>query len=99
MEKLDLTNIYKHKVYTLSRFQLYLLYFFILSFLVWLLETAYGYMVLGHFTKRGFFVGPICPIYGVGGLIFIQLLEKYNSNEYSSPIKLFTDSIFIFTCF
>lgn len=98
MEELCLTNIHRRKTYTLSKFQSYLLYFFILSILGWLLETVYGYIVLGHFTKRGFFTGPICPIYGVGGLIFIKLLEKYNSNRNSSPIKLFADSIFIFTC-
>ena len=50
-------------------------------------------IVLGHFTKRGFLFGPICPIYGYGALILIIFLEKYKSRK----IKLFTYSAIIFS--
>ena len=59
----------------LTKFQCYLTYFFIFSFVGWLMETIYSYFVLGHFANRGFLFGPVCPIYGFGGLILILFLE------------------------
>ena len=47
----------------LSRLNTCILYFFIFAFIGWLLETFYSLYELGHFTKRGFLLGPICPIY------------------------------------
>lgn len=77
----------------LNKFQTYILYFFLFAFIGWCLETAYCIIVLGHFTKRGFLFGPICPIYGYGALILIIFLEKYKSRK----IKLFTYSAIIFS--
>ena len=52
----------------LSKIQYVVLYFFIYAFVGWLMETLYSLLVLGHFTKRGFLFGPICPIYGFGAI-------------------------------
>ena len=41
----------------LPRFYLYFLYFLIFSVIGWLLETAFSFYALGHFTKRGFLFG------------------------------------------
>lgn len=79
----------------LTKFQCYLWYFFIFSFLGWAMETIYSYIVLGHFTSRGFFYGPVCPIYGCGGLILIIFLNKFKDN----PFKLFFYSIIVFSIF
>ena len=79
----------------LTKFQYYLFYFFTFSFLGWSLETVYSYIVLGHFINRGFFFGPICPIYGFGALMLILFLNKYKTK----PIKLFLHSILIFSIF
>lgn len=96
MEELSLT-VTNNKIYNnkLTKIQCYISYFFIFSILGWILETIYSYIVLGHFTSRGFFFGPICPIYGFGALILILFLDKYKNN----PIKLFFYAIIIFSIF
>lgn len=41
-------------------------YFFIYSFLGWMLESLLNTLRQKTFVNRGFLVGPYCPIYGVG---------------------------------
>lgn len=84
MEKNKINNIYN-----------YIIYFFIFSVFGWILETVYCFIVSGHFTNRGFLYGPLCPIYGWGGIILIVLLSKYKNNT----LKLFTYSAIIFSVF
>lgn len=72
-----------------------LLYFFIYAVLGWILETFYALGTLGHFVKRGFLYGPLCPIYGWGAVILISCLKKYKSK----PLKLFIYSAIIFSVF
>lgn len=72
-----------------------LLYFLIYAFLGWLLETFYAITTLGHFVKRGFLYGPLCPIYGWGAIILISGLKKYKSNS----LKLFFFSAIVFSIF
>ena len=72
-----------------------LLYFFIYAILGWILETFYALGTLGHFVKRGFLYGPLCPIYGWGAVILISCLRKYKAK----PIKLFIYSAIIFSVF
>lgn len=79
----------------LSRFYTLLLYFLLFSFLGWLLETFYSLYELGHFTKRGFLYGPLCPIYGWGALILILYFSKYKGKS----IKLFFSAAIIFSIF
>lgn len=93
MKQTNSEMIQKNK--KLSKFQLYLLYFFLFAFLGWLMETAYSVVMLGHFTKRGFLYGPLCPLYGYGALILIIFLGKYRKNSF----KLFIYSAIIFSVF
>ena len=79
----------------LSKFYIFLLYFLIFSFLGWVLETFYSLYELGHFTKRGFLYGPLCPIYGWGALILIMFFNKYKGKS----IKLFIYAAIIFSIF
>lgn len=74
---------------------MYILYFFLFSCLGWILETLYSFVVLGHFTNRGFLYGPICPIYGFGALILIIFLGRYKNKA----LKLFTYSAIVFSIF
>ncbi len=46
------------------------LYFYIYSFLGWVYESILVSVREKQWTNRGFLIGPICPIYGAGGLIF-----------------------------
>lgn len=71
------------------------LYFFIYSFIGWVLETIYAFLVLGHFVKRGFLIGPICPIYGFGAVLLILLLK----NCKGKPLSQFLIAGFGFTVF
>lgn len=66
-------TVSKKKV-KLNRIQLLILYFFLFAFLGWVMETLYAIYNLGHFVKRGFLYGPICPIYGYGALMLIIFL-------------------------
>lgn len=79
----------------ITNFRFLLLYFFLYAFTGWLLETIYGFGVLGHFTKRGFLFGPLCPIYGFGAVILISGLKRYKSNS----LKLFCYSAVVFSVF
>lgn len=47
----------------------------------WLLEVLYN-LVFGdkRIVNRGFLIGPYCPIYGVGCVLIILLLSKYQSH-------------------
>ncbi len=87
--------IEKKKTKKLTKTQTYILYFFLFAFLGWCMETIYGFIVLGHFTKRGFLYGPLCPIYGYGALILIVFLGKYRNQSF----KLFVYSAVIFSVF
>ena len=51
------------------------MYFFICSFIGWLLEVAYAFSVYGTFVDRGFLRGPICPIYGYGAVIMVLITD------------------------
>lgn len=45
--------------------------FFLYSFFGWVYETALVSIREKQWSNRGFLIGPICPIYGFGALIFI----------------------------
>ncbi len=60
----------------------YVTYFFIYSFLGWIIETIYAIFVHGHFVKRGFLYGSICPIYGFGAVLLIIVTKKLYKNAF-----------------
>ncbi len=70
-------------------------YFFIYSFLGWLIETIYAMFVHGYFVKRGFLFGPLCPIYGFGAVVLILATKKL----YKKPFLKFLIATIAFTLF
>ena len=54
--------------------------FCIYSFLGWVCETIYCSVPKGEFVNRGMLSGPVCPIYGVGALLILYLLEPFHSS-------------------
>lgn len=54
-----------------------ILCFFIYGFLGWCTEVAYAAFKEHKFVNRGFLNGSICPIYGFGVVIVVQLLDPY----------------------
>ncbi len=73
-----------------SNFML-ILYFLIYSFLGWIMESIYCFIVDKKFVNRGFLIGPVCPIYGVGCMFIILFLDKYRED----PIVLFCMAVII----
>ena len=46
----------------------FLIVFYLMSFAGWILESIYANMKDGKWQNRGFLYGPLCPIYGIGGI-------------------------------
>lgn len=60
-------------IYELS-WQIIFLLFISFSFIGWASEVTYVGIFSAHkFINRGFLHGPICPIYGVGGILILSL--------------------------
>ena len=79
----------------LPRIYLYFIYFLIFAVIGWLIETCFSFYSLGHFTKRGFLYGPLCPIYGWGALILIMFFSTYKKHSF----KLLIFAAVIFSIF
>ena len=54
--------------------------FLIYSFLGWCVEVCFVAVTSGRVVNRGFLNGPVCPIYGVGMLGALLLLEPVSEN-------------------
>lgn len=54
--------------------------FFTYAFLGWCVEVVYCGLSEGHFINRGFLNGPVCPIYGVGGVLVVLCLTPISGN-------------------
>ena len=50
----------------MQQIAMYIMLFFIYSFLGWLMEVGVFLVTKHKFVNRGFLIGPICPIYGYG---------------------------------
>lgn len=70
-----------------------MLCFFIYGFLGWCTEVAFAAGKERRFVNRGFLNGPICPIYGVGVVAVVVLLEPYKNNL----LVLYVASIIVVT--
>lgn len=61
------------------------------AFLGWLMEVVWTLITNKKIVNRGFLIGPYCPIYGVGCLLLITLLDRYKNDI----IVLFIMSIIV----
>ena len=62
-------------------------YFTIFSILGLVIETLYCYITCNGKieSRKGLLIGPFCPIYGIGAIVIIALLNRYKKK----PVKLF----------
>lgn len=71
----------------------YVLYFFILSIIGYIYETIAMTLWGGKWENRGFFYGPLIPIYGAGALggtlLFTYLMPEH------TPLKVFVISLVV----
>ena len=65
----------------------FILYFFIYSFLGWLLEVFCKFFEEKKFVNRGFLLGPICPIYGYCVVLMILLIGTGDKDILSIFLK------------
>lgn len=58
-------------------------YFIIFSIIGLIIETLFGYATTGNIdSRKGLLWGPFCPIYGVGAVILILLLDRYKDSDF-----------------
>jgi len=69
------------------------LMFFTYGFFGWIMEVIYHGFEEKKFVNRGFLNGPICPVYGVGGVAVVLILTPLKWN----PFLLFLCSSLITT--
>ncbi len=72
-------------------FKIWFILFIIYSFIGWIIEIIDIYFETKKLVNRGFLIGPVCPIYGFGGLLIIFLLNDFTNQ----PIVLFILAIVI----
>lgn len=66
-------------------FARYFIDFLLISLLGWLYESTLDTIKTGHFVNRGFLFGPICPIYGTGGIAVLAICENLPAVNQSTP--------------
>ena len=54
--------------------------FFLYAFLGWCSEVIFAAVKTGEFVNRGFLLGPVCPIYGLGVAFVLLLLMPLQEN-------------------
>ncbi|MBR3883035.1 MAG: hypothetical protein IKJ36_07235 [Clostridia bacterium] len=64
----------------LQNVELYILLFFVYSFLGWFMESIGGIFVVKKYVNRGFLIGPYCPVYGTGVVLITLLLNNSTDN-------------------
>ena len=70
------------------------LIFILFSFIGWICEVIYVGVTSAHkFVNRGFLHGPICPVYGFGGVVILMLPPSL----YATWIPLFFASMILCT--
>ena len=70
------------------------LMFFIFSFIGWLWEVSLHLITDGEFVNRGVLQGPWLPIYGMGGMLILILLNKFRKK----PVLQFILTVILCGC-
>lgn len=70
-----------------------LMYFIIYSVLGWIMESIIRSVIERKIINTGFLRGPVCPIYGIGAIIMLLFLERFQDNI----IVLFLIAIVVLT--
>ncbi len=69
----------------ISDLTMWILMFFLFSFVGWIWEVGIHLVEDGVFVKRGVMLGPWLPIYGTGGVLIMTLLRRF----FHRPLLLF----------
>lgn len=66
----------------LSKLETYFLVFIIYSICGWIIEEVFCSIVEKKIVNRGFLLGPICPIYGIGGIGMTIALTRFAESPF-----------------
>lgn len=55
-------------------------FFMIYGAIGWIIEVAYHALTLGKVVNRGFLNGPICPVYGIGMVVVLEIMQRIPAN-------------------
>lgn len=70
-------------------------YFIMYSFIGWVIEVIYHAAVAGKIINRGFLNGPVCPVYGLGMLAVIAMLNSVTSSKADTVTNANTAVVFV----
>ncbi len=70
----------------------YIILFMLFSLFGWIYESIFAVFKEGHWEKRGFLYGPICPIYGVGALAITLIVSYLPARYVASKWQIFVIS-------
>ena len=79
------------KLNLISKIDLYFWLFLAGAVSGWVYEEIFYYVTENLLENRGFLFGPYLPVYGVGALLMVLLLERFRKN----PIVVFLASIIV----
>ena len=74
----------------MNRFTTMLILFLLYSFIGWSEEVILGLFQHKKFINRGFLIGPICPVYGFGGVFMTLTLTQFKP----WPVAIFIMAVF-----
>lgn len=60
--------------------RIYFLLFIIYSIMGWFMEVLFALFTNKKFSNRGFLIGPYCPIYGIGAVLVLIFLSKFQND-------------------
>ena len=66
----------------LTKLETYFLVFIIYSICGWIIEEIFCSIVEKKIVNRGFLLGPICPIYGIGGIGMTLALTRFEESPF-----------------
>lgn len=76
-------NKKEFKILGISIWHLFI-YFTVFCILGFLLETVYAFITKGVVeSRKGFMYGPVCPIYGLGGIVLAIFLQYFKKNNFT----------------
>lgn len=64
----------------MQAFYEFVIYFVMFSFCGWVCESVFCSINEKKIVNRGFLNGPVCPVYGFGGLIVVYILAPFQNN-------------------
>lgn len=92
IEEKVVKNEKKKKQFTIAGITIWrlMLYFFIYSIIGFIIETIFGLITKGVLeSRKSFLYGPFCAIYGLGAVLMIPSLTRFNKNNFTLFVRWF----------